>query len=173
MTTGAAARRHLLQLLPEFSKALPDVRLDLSFDDLVVDIVREGYDVAIRGGAIADSSLITRRLCAAYDLRGEPGVSAQARRAEATRRSVKHRIIALRFASGATSTWDFGSGQGGTQFEPAQPVLTLSDTEAVGDAAAAGIGVARVAAHFAWHYLASGKINPVLGHQTISGGGRW
>ena len=26
------------------------------------------------------------------------------------------------------------------------------------------IGVARVAAHFAWHYLASGKLKSVLGH---------
>ena len=116
VTTGAAfARRYLLRLLPEFSKRYPDVRLDLSFDDRKVDIVREGLR---RGHSrrrdcrfVADH---TARLCAAYDLRGEPGVSAQARRAEATRRSgeASHHCAALRI--GATSTWDFQvKGKGG------------------------------------------------------------
>jgi len=144
VTTGAAfARRYLLRLLPEFSKRYPDVRLDLSFDDRKVDIVREGYDVAIRGGAIADSSLITRRVCALHTICvASPAYLRKHGVPKQPDDLAKHRIIALRFASGAT----------------------LSDTEAVGDAAAAGIGVARVAAHFAWHYLASGKLKSVLGH---------
>lgn len=166
VTTGAAfARRYLLRLLPEFSKSYPDVRLDLSFDDRKVDIVREGYDVAIRGGAIADSSLITRRVCALHTIC--VASPAYLRRHGIPRQPddlAQHRIIALRFASGTTSTWDFRVKGRAVQFEPVQPVLALSDTEAVGDAAAAGIGIARVAMHFAWHYLASGKLKSVLGH---------
>lgn len=166
VTTGAAfARRYLLRLLPEFSKRYPNVRLDLSFDDRKVDIVREGYDVAIRGGAIADSSLITRRVCALHTICvASPAYLRKHGVPKQPDDLAKHRIIALRFASGATSTWDFQVKGKAVQFEPAQPVLTLSDTEAVGDAAAAGIGVARVAAHFAWHYLVSGKLKSVLGH---------
>jgi len=166
VTTGAAfARRYLLRIVPAFSRAYPDVRLDLSFEDRRVDIVREGFDVAIRGGAVADSSLITRRVCALHTIcvaspdylrrHGVPALPEDL---------AQHRIIALRFASGSSATWDFRLRGKQVQFEPQQPVLTLSDTEAVGDAAAAGLGIARVAMHFAWHYLVAGKLKVVLGH---------
>ncbi len=52
-----------MPLIPSFRKAHPQVKVEISFDDRQVDIVRDGFDAVIRGGVIAQSSLITRSLC--------------------------------------------------------------------------------------------------------------
>ena len=48
--------------LPKFFKRYPDISLELSFSDGSVDIIAEGYDVAVRTGAVRDSRLTTRLL---------------------------------------------------------------------------------------------------------------
>lgn len=49
-------------LVADFMKAYPEVQLELVCTDRTVDLVEEGFDVAIRAGKLADSSLIARRL---------------------------------------------------------------------------------------------------------------
>jgi DNA-binding transcriptional LysR family regulator len=171
ITTGAAfARRYLLTLLPAFNREFPEVRLDINFDDRRADLVRDGYDVAIRGGAIADSSLVTRRVCALHTICvASPAYLRRFGVPRSPDELAQHRIIGLRFASGRAATWDFRVRGKSVQFQPSQPVLTLSDTEAVGDAAAGGIGIARVAMHFAWRHLVSGELKVVLNHCNDAG----
>ena len=48
--------------MPEFLNAFPDVRLQLSLSDNVVNLVQERFDVAIRVADLNDSSLVPRRL---------------------------------------------------------------------------------------------------------------
>jgi len=55
----------LAPVLVEFAKQFPQIELDVNFSDRVVSLVDEGFDVAIRIGSPADSSLIARRLCEA------------------------------------------------------------------------------------------------------------
>ncbi|MFL5353290.1 LysR family transcriptional regulator [Archangium sp.] len=49
-------------IVAEFMKSYPEVQLELVCTDRAVDLVEEGFDVAIRAGKLADSSLIARRL---------------------------------------------------------------------------------------------------------------
>ena len=53
----------LARALNEFAAGYPEIELDVSFSDRVVNLVDEGFDVAVRVGRPADTSLIARKLC--------------------------------------------------------------------------------------------------------------
>ncbi|MBD3655469.1 LysR family transcriptional regulator [Marinobacter sp.] len=56
------AIRHMAPLLAEFQAAHPAVGIDLQLNDRKVDIVEEGFDIALRIGHLKSSSLIARRI---------------------------------------------------------------------------------------------------------------
>ena len=56
------ATLHLPRLLCDFQQAFPKIRIDLQLNDRKVDIIDEGFDVALRIGQLDDSSLIARYL---------------------------------------------------------------------------------------------------------------
>ncbi|MGL1400006.1 LysR substrate-binding domain-containing protein, partial [Vibrio parahaemolyticus] len=47
----------MLPLLPGLSQRYPALSVEVDFDDRISELVQDGYDLAIRGGRIADSSL--------------------------------------------------------------------------------------------------------------------
>jgi DNA-binding transcriptional LysR family regulator len=53
----------LVPLLPAFMQTHPEVKLDVQFDDKIVDLVADRFDLALRITNLADSSLLARRLC--------------------------------------------------------------------------------------------------------------
>jgi len=81
-TTFAFGRRHLARLIHVFEQEHPRLRVHLDASDRIVDLVDAGFDLAVRFGVLADSSLVTRSLaandnvlCAApsyLDRRGRP-----------------------------------------------------------------------------------------------------
>jgi DNA-binding transcriptional LysR family regulator len=54
--------RHIAPLLSEFLRRYPQMTIELGLNDRLVDLADEGWDVAIRIGKLAESSLIARRL---------------------------------------------------------------------------------------------------------------
>ncbi len=46
----------------EYKKRFPDVRVEVDFSNREVDLIAEGYDLAIRAGALEDSSLVAKRI---------------------------------------------------------------------------------------------------------------
>jgi DNA-binding transcriptional LysR family regulator len=66
--TAALGIMHVSHLIFRFQDANPGVKIDLGLTDERVDLVREGVDIAVRFGSLADSSLVARRIGAAHRL---------------------------------------------------------------------------------------------------------
>ena len=62
-SSAAFGRDHLLPVLPGLQTRYPALSVEVDFDDQVIDLVRDGYDLALRGGHIADSALVARPVC--------------------------------------------------------------------------------------------------------------
>ncbi len=58
----AFGTRHIAPYLPEFVDKCPEIELDIHVTDVVVDIIRDGFDIAIRIGELQDSSLVAKKL---------------------------------------------------------------------------------------------------------------
>ena len=57
------ATHHLAPVISQFQLQHPAVHIDLQLNDRKVDIVEEGFDIALRIGRLQDSSLIAKRIC--------------------------------------------------------------------------------------------------------------
>jgi len=53
--------KYLLDVLAQFMQRYPEVKLEVEFNDRLIDVVAEGYDVVIRVGEIKDSNLVARK----------------------------------------------------------------------------------------------------------------
>ncbi|GJH17825.1 LysR family transcriptional regulator [Caballeronia novacaledonica] len=59
---SSLGRQHISPLMPAFLRAYPGVSVDLRMTDQIVDLIDEGIDLAIRIGALKDSTLVAKKL---------------------------------------------------------------------------------------------------------------
>ncbi|MGQ0708309.1 MAG: LysR substrate-binding domain-containing protein [Rhodoferax sp.] len=164
-TSSAFGREHLLPHLPGLLARYPALSVDVDFDDRVVDLVREGYDMAIRGGSFPDSALVSRPICRLHVvLVASPGYLARHGVPGTAHELQAHRLIGRRFLGGRVATWGFKGAEGSvSMFDPSPAAaLTLSAPEAALQAACDGVGIAQVGVHLAWPWLQSGALKVVL-----------
>ncbi|MBZ7924527.1 LysR family transcriptional regulator [Ensifer adhaerens] len=152
----------LSSVIPEFMSRYPDLRLDLHLDDRRVDIVQEGFDLAIRGSdKLEDSSLIARKLavmphvvCAApayFQAHGEPLEPADLK---------SHNCI--RFSlSGHADLWEFRKGSRAEKVT-VKARYSVTSSLAVRDALRAGFGLSLIPYPYVEDDLKSGRLQRVL-----------
>ncbi|SFV01836.1 LysR family transcriptional regulator [Pseudoduganella namucuonensis] len=164
-TSSAFGHEHLLPVLPGLLSRYPALSVDVDFDDRVIDMVRDGYDLAFRGGNIPDSTMISRPVCKLnVAIMASPEYLARQGVPHTPQELRAHRLVARRFLGGRVSMWSFQGEDGSiTTFDPTDAaVLTLSAPEAVVQAACDGAGIAQVGVHLAWPHLLSGALKVVL-----------
>ncbi|WOA52832.1 LysR family transcriptional regulator [Dickeya solani] len=170
-TSTAFGREHVIPALPGLMARYPALTLEVDFDDRITDLIHDGYDLAIRGGRIVDSSLISRPVCRMNTIlvaspdylssHGEPNHPEELK---------NHKLIARRFLGGRVSSWGFRDKDGSfSTFDPEPAALTLSAPEALVEAACAGVGIAQVGAHIALKKLISGELKIVMFEQHDPG----
>ncbi|WP_018153133.1 LysR family transcriptional regulator [Leeia oryzae] len=157
------ARQYILPLLPAFLARYPSIRLDWSFENRYVDLVRENYDAAIGAGVTEDANVVARQLVPLKLLTvAAPSYLARHGQPETIEDLARHDCIRLRSATtGRLRSWDFRVG-GETVTAPVDGRLILSDLDAVLDAALAGMGLARLGAHHVLPHLDAGRLVQVL-----------
>ncbi len=139
----------------------PQVRVQVDFTGRVVDIVHEGFDLAVRLGPLADSTLAARKLGdLSYGLFAAPGyLSTRGAPAQPADLSA-HDTLA--FAGGShQATWTLHRGDA-QQRVVLQPRLQANNVLAVRDAAVAGLGVAQLPLMAAAPSVEAGELQPVL-----------
>ena len=156
----------MLQLTPvllEFAKTFPDIQIDVSFSDRIVNLVDEGFDIGVRIGKPLDSTLIARRLCdARVVLVAAPAYIQEQGAPEHPRDLSAHScIVDTNFRE--PFVWRFLTTSDG---EP-QPVsitgrLQFSNGEACLQAASAGLGVAHVPTFIAGPSIRDGRVQQLL-----------
>ena len=148
--------------MPRFLQRYPQVSLDLNLEDRRIDIVKEGYDLAIRGtDRLEDSSLVARKLMTLdHVLCGAP--------AYFQRHGVPASPLALRnmervqfTLSGHADEWTFKRA-GETERVPVRGRYRVSSSLAVRDALRAGFGVSLVPRVYVQQDLDSGALQAVL-----------
>jgi DNA-binding transcriptional LysR family regulator len=99
----------IAHLLPEFARLHPHVTIELGMNDRRVDLAEEGWDLAIRIGHLADSSLVARRLAPCrMVLCGAPSYLA-ARGVPRTIAELKgHNCLGYTLAQAGAERWVFG-----------------------------------------------------------------
>lgn len=171
-TSNAFGRGHVLPVLPGLLDSHPGLAVEVDFDDRRVDLVRDGYDLVIRGGNIRDSALISRPICHLNTvLVAAPAYLAAHGVPRAVEDLQRHRLIGRRFLGGAVAPWSFQGKDGSiSSLDPVDAaVLTLSSPDALVQAACAGAGIAEVGVHLAWADLRAGRLKVVLHRQHHRG----
>ncbi|QBR00389.1 LysR family transcriptional regulator [Paraburkholderia pallida] len=130
---------HLSPLVAEFLRAHPDVHFDMDLSDRNVDVIGEGFDMALRIGRLADSTLIAQKL---IDVRMIPCCSPGYRRrhrALQTPDELAHHAC-LPYGQQGRAAWEFMIDGVRTPFEVHGP-LRANNGEVLRDAAVAGLGI--------------------------------
>lgn len=156
-------KKILVPVLAALVARHPRIALDVTFSDRYEDIVRGGFDAAVRIGELSDSSLVAHRFAAQQIMVvGSPAYLAAQGRPRQPADVAAHRCLVFRMPStGRARPWQFVRDGMPLEFAPATRV-TLDDGEALVEAAIAGLGLAQVPHYIAQAGLAAGELVEVL-----------
>jgi DNA-binding transcriptional LysR family regulator len=164
---AAFGRKVMLPILLDIGRAYPGLQMTLTFTDDVIDLVEEGVDLAIRFGAMEDSSdLVARRLtshrwaiCAAPDYLAQYGTP------QTLADVAGHRCI-VGYRRGRPLAWHVSADGKPTRLAP-PPTYQISDAEAMIDAALAGVGLCQMPLALLRPHIDAGKLVTVLDDATM------
>jgi DNA-binding transcriptional LysR family regulator len=146
----------------KFLTRYPEVQLEISCNDRIVDLIAEGFDLALRVGRLADSTLIARPLGMMRNvLVASPGLLDRQGVPSAPEQLPDWPCIAFGGAAERAS-WELLSASGRTVTIRIAPRFIVNDFDVLGSAAMSGLGVALLPAQRCVEDLRSGRLRRVL-----------
>ncbi|MEJ2344298.1 MAG: LysR family transcriptional regulator [Gammaproteobacteria bacterium] len=160
------ASAHLVPLVSDFMRTYPEVRVELMCTERLVDLVDEGYDLAIRMTNMADPDLIARPLARCrHVLVASPHYLA-ARPAPVVPEDLQQHACLL-YANLEGAAWPF-SRDGKDHLVKITSVLTSNNPDVLLEAAIAGMGISLLPSFVVSDAVRSGALHLVLdGYMTI------
>lgn len=165
-------QRHIAPLLPRFLAVNPAVKLHVDFSDRWLDLVSEGFDLAIRIGTLGDSSLVTRKL--GKDVRvlcASPGYLRRHGRPESPEDLARHQCLLMHGRPGQQNIWRLRDAAGRQHAVRVKGRIESNHGELLRDAAIAGLGIAMHSTWFISDDLESGRLEPVLPEYALAESG--
>lgn len=164
--------RYVAPLIPEFCRRYPDLRLEVSFSDQMIELVEEGVDMAIRIALELKTNLIARHLapiriisCASPDYLAQHGAP---KTLDDLRR---HHCLSYSYAPGG-DTWRFLQG-GKPHSIQVKPSFRANSGDMIRLAALAGQGIANQPSFIVGDDLRAGRLVRVLPDYEIEDRQAW
>lgn len=166
-------RKVVVPALRDFQASFPNVTIDISIDDLMVDVIEQGYDLVLRLGELEDSSLQARRIgphtfttCASPEYLAKHGVP------RIPSDLGDHCCIYYRFpTTGRSEIWTFGPPT--KQAKQAKPAIIMNDGESLASAALSGLGIVQAPSYLVKDDVLAGRLQPVLTDYQQDRGSVW
>ena len=135
-------RRCVAPVLTELAREHPELILELSFSDRVINLVDEGFDFAVRNGQLEDSSELVARQLSWHDMRlcAAPSYLARYGTPDSPDKLLQHQAIYYMNKSRPLE-WQL-TIQGQMELFRPEGRLFMDDLDAIADAAEAGDGIA-------------------------------
>jgi DNA-binding transcriptional LysR family regulator len=156
VSSSASYVAHMLaDVLPKFLDQYPEVSIDITQSDVVVDLLKESTDIAIRAGELPASNLIARSL-------GDTRLIVVAAPSWIERHGVPASVEDLLALDRLGFAYERA---GGEWLRPTEPILErvrVSDGEGIRRLALAGVAPARIAEFTIRKDLAAGRLVPLL-----------
>ena len=167
---------HLSPLLPDLLRRCPELTVDLTLNDRLVDLVEEGYDLAIRIGRLPDSSLIARRLAPSRAVLCAAPAYLEAQGAPAQPHDLKQHAGLLYSYQADGATWRLtgrkgtgrkgigrkGIGREGSVRVPVAGRFQVNNGDSLRQAALGGLGIAQLPTFIVGDDLRAGRLQRVL-----------
>ncbi|WAC28810.1 LysR family transcriptional regulator [Ancylobacter sp. SL191] len=161
--TVGFGERCLVPLVPEFLGRYPQVQLDLSLTDEVIDLVAERADIALRAGPMRDSTLMARKVLESRRvIVAAPSYLARHGTPRTPQELTTHNCLRFNFRR-SMDDWPFRDPSSGESY-----ALTVTGNlegnsgAMVHRLALDGLGLARIARYVAEADIAAGRLVPVL-----------
>lgn len=150
----------LIPVVSEYLVRYPEVQLELDLSSRIVDLVAEGYDLAIRAGHLPDSTLVARKLSESpHVLVASPAYLERRGRPGAIEALTEHCCLGVSTASGPA--WSLRSARGPVEVRP-NVRFVANHFEAVRRACLDGVGLALVPEFMVCVDVAAGRLERVL-----------
>jgi DNA-binding transcriptional LysR family regulator len=164
LNTSASYATHVLApILPDFLVLYPGITVDLVQTDMVVDLLAERTDVAVRAGQLKSSSLVARKLGdSAMMVVASPAYLARFGEPQTIEDLDSHNCLRFGYVR-SVDGWPMKRDSEIIVVPPAGRVQA-SDGESLRRLALCGVGLARLAAFTVREDVAAGRLVPVLEH---------
>jgi DNA-binding transcriptional LysR family regulator len=159
--------QYLAPVLPDFLERCPEVSIDLAMSDRVVDLLEEGFDVALRiRSGLPDSRLIAQKLAPVRRLVcAAPAYLARRGRPQQPADLARHDCLIYSLTD-APEVWDFDGPQGMVAIA-VRGRLKANNGQALREAALAGIGIIRLPSFSVAPELKTGRLVEILSDWRI------
>lgn len=157
----AFARLHVAPAIPRFMALCPDIEIDATLTDSVVNLVEDRIDLAIRIGRLESSSLIARKLASHRRLLcASPTYLAARGTPEAPADLPQHNCLTFAYSQGRQS-WRF-AGACGEKTVPVKGSLRANNSELLREAALGGAGLVLLPSWLIGADVQAGRLQVVL-----------